>query len=194
MTKNRSQNHFRGTTYTDILLEKLRDLYSGCVYYIDTNYLRKPSSVLNLRENDKSHYEGYVKIYCKHAKCCGCEVMGSVRFYVHHDRVEAIPKISGKRSHIRPCVKSRPLKGKKRTEIKEKLKFQRPFSIYRDLQANLTEDERAYGSYTYAPSHAVLRNIKSQENISQRYSDNWIISTQMMDKQISEKNGAFIET
>ena len=192
MTKNRSQNHFRGTTYTDILLEKLRDLYSGCVYCIDTNYLRKPSSVLNLRENDKSHYEGYVKIYCKHAKCCGCEVMGSVRFYVHHDRVEAIPKISGKRSHIRPCVKSRPLKGKKRTEIKEKLKFQRPFSIYRDLQANLTEDERAYGSYTYAPSHAVLRNIKSQENISQRYSDNWIISTQMMDKQISEKNGAFI--
>ena len=72
------------------------------------------------------------------------------------------------------------------------MKFQRPFSIYRDLQANLTEDERAYGSYTYAPSHAVLRNIKSQEYISQRYSDNWIISTQMMDKQISEKNGAFI--
>ena len=105
--------------------------------------------------------------------------MGSVRFYVHHDRVEAIPKISGKRIHIRPCVKSRPLKGKKRTEINEKLKFQRPFLIYRNLQANLTEDERAYGSYTYAPSHAVLRNIKSQENISQRYSDNWIIKVNL---------------
>ena len=194
MTKNRSQNHFKGTTYIDILLEKLRDLYSGFGYCIDTNYLRKPSSVLNLRENDKRHYEGYAKIYCKHATCCGCEVMGSVRFYVHLSRVEAMPKISGKRIHIRPCVKSRPLKGKKRTEINKKLKFQRPFSIYRNLQANLTEDERACGSCTYAPSHAVLRNIKSQENISQRYTvvDNWIISTQMMDKQTIEKNGAFI--
>ena len=123
---------------------------------IDTNYLRKPSSVLSLRENDKRHYEVYVKIYCKQATCCECEVMESVRFYVPHDRVDAIPKISGKRSHIRPCVKSRPLKGKKRTEINEKLKFQRPFSIYHNLQANLTQDDERVTALTL--THLSMRH------------------------------------
>jgi len=43
MTKNPSKNKFTGSTYKDILNPKLGAVYSGYVYYIENNYLRKQS-------------------------------------------------------------------------------------------------------------------------------------------------------
>ena len=71
----------------------------------------------------------------------------------------------------------------------------RPYSIYRNLQNSLAEEERVpvYGAHTYAPSPAVLRNLKSQGKISNRYSDNWIINIEAIIKLSAEKNEPFIK-
>ena len=192
MTKSRSKNHFVTSAYSEIVLPKLRELYSGCVPCVRNNYLRKPSEVLKLRKSDEKYYEGYISIYCRHANCCHCDVFGKIEFYSFANKVEGVARFSGKRSHFRRCVKSRPLVGKNRSKIVQKMENERPYSIYRNLQNSLTEEERVYGAHTYAPSQAVLRNLKSQGKFSNRYSDNWIINIEAMIKLSAEKNEPFI--
>ena len=41
MIKNRSKYHFRKSDYSEIILRKLRTLYSGCVLRVRNNYLKK---------------------------------------------------------------------------------------------------------------------------------------------------------
>ena len=101
-------------------------------------------------------------------------------------------RFSGKRSHFRRCVKSGPLVGKNRSKILQKMENERPYSICRNLQNSLTEEGRVYGAHTYAPSQPVLRNLKSQGKISNRYSDNRIINVEAMTKLSAEKNKPFI--
>ena len=155
MTRNRLQHRFNGSLYIDILLSKLRTLCSGCVRCIENNYLRHPSSVLKLRKNSSRYVEGYVSFYCKHFYCCDCDVTRKVKFYTNHDKVEAATEVSGKRSRFRWCTKFRPVKGKIRMELAEKLKHEKPYLVFRKMQLSLNEEERVYGSSTYAPSHAV---------------------------------------
>lgn len=64
--------------------------------------------------------------------------------------------------------------------------------IKRKLQQSMTENERIYGAHTYAPASAVLRNIKSQGNIAQRYSNNWIVNMEIMATTLGSKNNPFI--
>ena len=142
MTKSRSKNHFVTSAYSEIVLPKLRELYSGCVPCVRNNYLRKPSEVLKLRKSDEKYYEGYISIYCRHANCCHCDVFGKIEFYSFANKVEGVARFSGKRSHFRRCVKSRPLVGKNRSKIVQKMENERPYSIYRNLQNSLTEEER----------------------------------------------------
>ena len=173
-------------------MPNLRALYSGCVPCIENNYLRQPSAVLKLSENSSKYFEGYVTFYCKHSNCCGCEVIGKAKFYTYHNKVEAVMEVSGKRSYFRSCTKARPVKGKRREELAEKMEHEKPYSVFRKLQLSLNEEERVYGSSTYAPSHAVLRNIKSKGNISNRYSNNWIINVKAMEEIFSKKQGSFV--
>ena len=193
MTSNRSDNHFKNESYIEILLPKFRAVYSACVPCVGNNYLRKRSKVLTIQSSDERYYEGYVSIYCKHATCdCKCEVKGRINFYSYYDRIEAVTDISGKRSHLKSCLKSRRVTGSQRKEIIDKLQNNRPYSVYRDLQLSLTEEERVYGSNTYAPSHAVLRSIKSRDSLASRYSDSWIINTNQLEKSFSEQHESFI--
>ena len=193
MTKNRSEHHFTGLAYIDILLPKMRDIYDACVPCVESNYLRKSSTVKLIEEGDEKYYEGYVSIYCKHANCeCKCEVQGRVEFYSYHDRVQAIANISGTRIHLKTCVKSRRVTGRKREELLNELQHNNPYSVYRCLQSSLTEEERVYGSATYAPSQSVLRNIKYQGKKSKRYSDNWIINTEQLEKDFKKEEESFV--
>ena len=122
---------------------------------------------MSIQSCDERYYEEYVSIYCKHATCdCKCEVKGRINFYSYHDRIEAVTDISGKRNHFKSWLKSRRATGSQRKEIIDKLQNNRPYSVYRDLQLSLTEEERVYGSNTYAPSHAVLRSIKSRDSLA----------------------------
>jgi len=193
MTKDRSKKNFTGSTYVDILIPKLRAIYSGCAFCIDYNYLKKPSNVLTLRNTDGKYLEGYVKVYCIHSTCCKCDVYGRVDFYAYHDRIEAILNISGNRSHFKTCRKSRPVKGKQRKELLARLENEKPNALHEKLQLKLSEEERVYGSFTFAPSHAVLRNIKYEGNVSQRYSDDWVTNVRAMEKSFLEKSGSFIK-
>ena len=186
MIKNRSKYHFGNSNYSEIILCKLRTLYSGCVPCVGNNYLKKKSEVVKLCKSDKKDYEGYVSIYCRHANCSECNVMGKVSFHSYADKIEGVATMSDRRSHYKTCLKSRPATGKRRDEILRKLESERPYSLYRHLQNYLTEEERVFGAHTYAPSQEVLRNLKSQGNISKRYSDNWIINIEIM-AEISSK-------
>ena len=68
----------------------------------------------------------------------------------------------------------------------KKLEGERSYLVYRHLQTDLTEEERIYGAYTYAPSQAVLQNLKCQGNISQRYTDNWVLNIEVMAENFAE--------
>ena len=155
MIKNHSKYHFGNSDYSEIILRKLRTLYSGCVPCVRNNYLKKKSEVVKLRKSDKKYYEGYVSIYCRHANFCECNVMGKVSFYSYADKIEGVATLSGRRSHYKTCLKSRPVTGKRRDEILGKLESERPYSVYRHLQNYLTEEERVFGAHTYAPSQEV---------------------------------------
>ena len=107
-------------------------------------------------------------------------------------RLKLLQKYQEREAIFRWCIKLRPVEGKRREELAEKLKHEKPYSVFRKMQLSLNEEERVYGSSTYAPSRAVLRNIKSKENISQRYSNNWIISIKAMEEIFADKHGSFV--
>ena len=44
MIENRTEHHFKNSFYKDVILEKLRTLYSGCVPCISNHYLKKKRS------------------------------------------------------------------------------------------------------------------------------------------------------
>ena len=82
--------------------------------------------------------------------------MGKIEFYSFAKKVEGVARFSGKRSHFRCCVKSRPLVGKNGSKTLQKMENERPYSIYRNLRNSLTK-ERVYGAHTYnAPLHQAV--------------------------------------
>ena len=192
MIENRTEHHFKNSFYKDVILEKLRTLYSGCVPCISNHYLRKKSAVLKLRRSDVKFYEGYVNVYCSHVHCCYCAVTGNIDLFTFVDRVEGNVNLSGKRSHFIECVKSRHITGKQRELIAEKLHFMKPHSLYRSMQSSLMDEERILGAHTYAPSQSVLHNIKSEGRLSHRYSENWTLNLEIMAKEYARNNRTFL--
>ena len=192
MIENSTEHHFKNSFYKDVILEKLRTVYRGCVPCISNHYLRKKSAVLMLRSSDMKFYEGYANVYCSHVHCCHCAVMGNIHLFTFVDRVEGNVNLSGKRSHFIEYVKSRHITGKQRELIAEKLHFMKPHSLYRSMQSSLMDEERILGAYTYAPSQSVLRNIKSEGRLSQRYSENWTLNLEIMAKEYARNNRTFI--
>ncbi|CAK8682867.1 unnamed protein product [Clavelina lepadiformis] len=56
----------------------------------------------------------------------------------------------------------------------------------------MTDEERYFGCHTYAPSQAVMRNIKYQGNISERYSSNWVLNLMKLREHFVESKQPFI--
>ena len=60
------------------------------------------------------------------------------------------------------------------------------------MHHGLTEDKRVYGSFTYAPSKAALRNLKSQGKVSKRYFDQETINVSITVEYFGKINDPFI--
>ena len=192
MTANRSEHRFGNNAYVEIVVKKLTELYDFCVPCIRCHYLLSPRSVTKLTENSDRYLEGHVDVYCSHVSCCSCEVRGRVSFYSFVDKVEAVVALTGKRNHDRNCVRSRPVTGLQKQQLNENLSYEPASSVFRKLKAQLTENQNYHGSSVYAPSQAVLRNLKYKEKITERYSTNWIISLKIFNEKLRANNDFFI--
>ena len=134
MIENRTEDHFKNSFYKDVILEKLRTLYRGCVTCISKHHLRKKSAVLKLT-SDMRFYEVYVNVYCRLVHFCHCAVTGEIDLFTFVGRVEGNVNLFGKRSHFIECVKSRHITGKQRELVAEKLQFMKPHSLFRSMQS-----------------------------------------------------------
>ena len=185
-------NGFGSNYYTEIIFPKLIKIYNGCVPCVLNHYLKKPEKVVCLNWASNRYYEGYINTYCRHAHCCESKVSSKIMLYSYSDRVEASLSTSENRSHFIDCVKSRSIKGIHKKKLMEQLQFQKRNSVYRNLHNSLEDEERVYGAHTYAPSQAVLRNLKSKECLVNRYSDSWLINLEVFAKKLHDKNKTFI--
>ena len=140
-----------------------------------------------MQSSDDRYYEGNVNVYCAHLTCCKCEVVNLIKLYSRIDRVEAEICISGKRSHDVECVRQRPVTGERCKNLVKTLQNKQPLSVYGSLQTSLTENERVYGSHTYAPSQAMLRNIKYRGKLSNRFSNDWVVNLKLMAEKHKKK-------
>ena len=192
MVNNRLPNRLATKYYSDILLKKLQNLFSDYAPCVRNHYLRNQHKVVELQSSDDRYYEGNVNVYCAHSTCCKCEVVTLIKLYSRIDRVEANICISGKRSHDVECVRQRPVTGERRKNLVKTLENEQPLAVYRSLQTSLTENERVYGSHTYAPSQAVLRNIKYREKLSNRFSNDWVVNLKLMAEKYKKNNNPFI--
>ena len=77
-------------------------------------------------------------------------------------------------------MRQRPVTGERRKNLVKTLQNEQPPAVYRSLQTFLTENERVYGSHTYAPSQAVLRNIKYRGKLSYRFRNDWVVNLKLM--------------
>jgi len=192
MTKNRKYDAFTGENYRDILLKKLRDIYSGCVPCVHRHYLRHPEKTLSTEASDESYFEGNVYMYCSHQNCCGCCCEIKVSLYSLQNYVEARYKVSGKRSHKPKCTRSRPVSGKYRGRLREKWKTSSGTKLYRELLDQCTDQERCLGSLTYLPSQSVLRNIKSNGHKAIRYTNSWFLNLKLFRKRLDNSRQTFV--
>ena len=193
MTANRSEHRFGNNKYAEIVITKINELYDFCVPCIRCHYLRSPKSVMTLEENSDHYLEGHVDVYCSHVSCCSCETTGRVLFYSYVDKVEGVITLTGKRCHKRNCVRSRPVTGSRKQQLIENLSYEPASSVFRKLKTNLTENQNYYGSSVYAPSQAVLRNLKYKGKLTERYSSNWLISLNILKEKLVANNDSFIQ-
>ena len=89
-------------------------------------------------------------------------------------------------------MRQRPVTGERRKNLVKTLENEQPLAVYRSLQTSLTENERVYGSHTYAPSQAVLRNIKYRGKLSNRFSNDWVVNLKLMAEKYKKNNDPFI--
>ena len=192
MINNRLPNRFATKYYSDYLLKKLQNFFRDCVPCLRNHYLRNQNKVVELQSSDDRYYEGNVNIYCAHSTCRKCEVVTLIKLYSKIDRVEAEICISGKKSHDVECVRQRPATEERSKNLVKTLQNEQPLAVYRSLQTSLTENERVYGSHTYAPSQAVFRNIKYRGKLSNRFSNDWVVNLKLRAEKYKKNNNPFI--
>jgi len=191
MVENRKVHSFSGNMYKEVLLQIVREAYSGCVPCVRYHYLRHPDSTILISLSDQFFYEGYVHMYCRHKTCCGCSCNVKIGLLSFSDHVKARLKISATRRHKRQCTRSRPVTGTFREDLRKKFATKSPKQVHRELLEEQTYAERCLGAQTYLPSNSVLRNIK---NLSSRITKLWYLNLEILRHKLKSAGKQFIRS
>ena len=129
-----------------------------------------------------------VNIYCSHSNCCGCEVKGRIQLFTSISIIEASVSIRGEQHHDMNCRKSRRVSRLHKRELNNVLLNRTAAQASLHLNKDLSEEERYLGSHTFAPSLSVLRNLKSQGNLTDRYSNDWKHNLEILRRKYASDN------